>query len=219
MSQTLEHQDARPWNYDGREIIADGVVHGLGLLLAIAGTVALLAFFDRDSIGLTAHLVYCASLLITLSASAAYNLWPVSPTKWRLRRVDHAMIFGLIAGTYTPFLVRIGTLETALLLGAIWTVSLVGIGLKLANVGEREWLSTILYIALGWSGLIAIPTLVGNLPLISIELIISGGLLYSVGVAFHHWRALRFQNAIWHGFVLVAASCHFAAIMVATDGR
>ena len=65
----------------------------------------------------------------------------------------------------------------------------------------------------------AIKTLVGSLPLLSVELIIGGGLLYSVGVTFHHWRSLRFQNAIWHGFVLVAASCHFLAIMVASDVR
>jgi hemolysin III len=212
--------DARAWNYRLDEIVADGIVHGLGLLLAVAGTVLLLAYsLDLGNApGLFSHIVYCGSLLVTLTASATYNMWPVSPMKWRLRRVDHAMIFGLIAGTYTPFLIRIGDLETNLFLAAIWIVSAAGIVLKLFDLGRREWLSTVLYIGLGWSGVFAIRTLSRSVPVASFVLILVGGLLYSAGVVFHHWRTLRFQNAIWHGFVLAAASCHFAAVLLAADG-
>lgn len=216
MIRTFEQAGSRAWNYGSDEILADGIIHGLGLVLALAGTILLLwTFRADDAAGTLAHVVYCATLLITLSASAFYNMWPVSPAKWVLRRVDHAMIFALIAGTYTPFLVRVGTLETNLLLAAIWITSGIGIVLKLADVGRREWLSTALYIALGWSGLLAIKPLMATLPLLSVELIILGGLLYSGGSIFHHWRSLRFQNAIWHGFVLAAAICHFAAVVVA----
>jgi hemolysin III len=216
MIQTLDHPGSRAWPYGFGEILADGIVHGLGLVLALIGTILMLVFFSPGNpTGLLSHAVYCGTLLVTLTASAIYNMWPVSPTKWVLRRVDHAMIFGLIAGTYTPFLIGIHSLDTEVLLAVIWGVSLLGMGLKLANLGRREWLSTLLYIALGWSGLLAIPTLLGNLPVLSFVLIISGGLLYSFGVIFHHWRSLRFQNAIWHGFVLAAASCHFAAVLAA----
>ncbi len=207
----------RAWRYDGAETVADAVVHGLGIVLALAGTAALLAAGFGSKAPLPSRAVYCASLLISFTASALYNLWPVSPLKWRLRRIDHAMIFGLIAGTYTPFLASIGTTETTVLLGAIWAVSLLGIALKLVAVGRREWISTILYIALGWSGILAGKTLLGQLSTPSLVLIGIGGLLYSFGTLFHHWRALRFQNVIWHTFVLAAAACHFVAVTLAGE--
>ena len=208
---------ARTWDYDGSEIVADGLVHGVGLVLALAGSCALIGWLvaSADVSATVAHAVYCTTLLVTLGASAAYNMWPVSRTKWALRRLDHAMIFGLIAGTYTPFLARIGSLETVVLLSAIWTVSVAGMVLKLLDVGKREWLATGLYIALGWSGVLLLRSIIGSLPAESLVLLIVGGLLYSGGAAFHHWRSLRFQNAIWHGFVLGGAACHFAAVLVA----
>ncbi|WP_131113725.1 PAQR family membrane homeostasis protein TrhA [Lichenihabitans psoromatis] len=219
MIETLDPPGSRAWPYGWDEILADGIIHGLGLVLAVVGTVVMMVYFSpRDHAGLLPHAIYCGTLLITLTASAVYNMWPVSPAKWVLRRVDHAMIFALIAGTYTPFLIRIGSLQSNLLLLVIWTVSLIGMALKLANLGRREWLSTLLYIGIGWSGLLAIPALVGTLPSISLFLIFGGGLLYSFGVIFHHWRALRFQNAIWHGFVLAAATCHFGAVVTAING-
>lgn len=212
----------RDWRYDGHEILADGVVHGLGLALAAAGTVTLLGILivQRGDIGMAAaHAIYCLSLLVTLGASAAYNLWPVSPVKWALRRLDHAMIFGLIAGTYTPFLARIGSIETNLMLAAIWIASFGGMVLKLLDIGRREWLATAMYLAVGWSGLATLGLIVASLPGTSLALLLAGGILYSGGVAFHHWRGLRFQNAIWHAFVLGGAMCHFAAVLIAVHGR
>ncbi len=218
MTDTPPEPGSRPWRYDATEIVADGVVHVAGLMLALGGSVALLAAGAGARAAVLPRAIYCASLLIALSASAAYNLWPVSRVKWRLRRLDHAMIFGLIAGTYTPFLAAANSARTALLLGAIWALSLLGIALKLADVGRREWLSTALYVALGWSGLLAGKALLGRLPPLSLVLVVVGGVLYSAGSLFHHWRALRFQNVIWHGFVLAAATCHFVAVAAAGDG-
>lgn len=211
----------RDWRYDGPEIIADGVVHGLGLALALIGTVTLIGILVMQpgtAFKMAAHAIYCTSLLVTLGASAAYNLWPVSPVKWVLRRIDHAMIFGLIAGTYTPFLARIGTLETNLMLMAIWTASLGGMVLKLLDIGRREWLATTMYLAVGWSGIATLGLIVASVPSASLALLLTGGLLYSGGVAFHHWRGLRFQNAIWHAFVLGGAVCHFIAVVIALYG-
>ena len=217
MTRTIE-TTTREWRYGPDEILADGIIHGLGLVLAVGGITSMFWFFrPDDGASLLAHAVYCASLLVTLGVSAAYNLWPVSPAKWVLRRIDHAMIFGLIAGTYTPFLIRIDRPETTLLLAAIWGVSLVGMGLKLADFGRSELLYTALYIALGWSGMLAVRTLTGTLPWLSVTFIIAGGLLFSFGVIFHHWRSLRFQNAIWHGFVLGGAALHFLAVLVTSS--
>ena len=212
----------RDWHYDGPEIIADGVVHGLGLTLAVIGSGTLLVSLVMqrgDASTAAAHAIYCTSLLVTLGASAAYNLWPVSPVKWFLRRVDHAMIFGLIAGTYTPFLARIGSIETTVMLAAIWTASLSGMVLKLLGVGRREWLTTVMYLIVGWSGIATLGLIVASLPGASLALLLTGGALYSGGVAFHHWRGLRFQNAIWHMFVLGGAACHFVAVVLALRGR
>ena len=204
----------RSWNYDGIESSADAVVHGLGLLLALAGTILLLAVWPAPASGAVGagQAVYCTTLLATLGVSAAYNLWPVSRFKWALRRVDHAMIFGLIAGTYTPFMVAIGRTETTWLLVGIWLAGTAGMVVKVLDLGRREWLATTLYLLLGWSGMAVVGLIVEGLPLLSLLLILAGGAVYSAGTIFHHWRGLRFQNAIWHAFVLGGAVCHFAAV-------
>lgn len=210
----------RNWDYDAREIVADGVVHGIGLVLAATACGLFLSWRVSIASGpdLVSHFVYCLSLIVTLSVSAAYNMWPVTPVKWALRRVDHAMIFTLIAGTYTPFLVRVDRSETTALLVAIWVVSLLGMVLKALDVRHREWMSTMLYVALGWSGVLVLGTIAATLPGPSFALLLAGGVAYSGGIAFHHWRSLRFQNAIWHGFVLLGAVCHFLAVLLAVRG-
>jgi hemolysin III len=157
--------------------------------------------------------IYGAALLSSLGISAAYNLWPVSPLKWRLRRLDHSAIFLLIAGTYTPFLAQMkGSLESSILLAGVWLTSLAGIVLKLRFTGRFDRLAVILYLAIGWSGAAAYDSVVAKLPATTLVLIAAGGVLYTAGVAFHLWRGLRFQNAIWHAFVLAAAACHYGAV-------
>ena len=209
----------RSWDYDGKEIVADAVVHLLGLVFAVVGTVLLLLVWPAPTRGamVAALAIYCATLLLTLSVSAAYNLWPVSHFKWQLRRLDHAMIFGLIAGTYTPFMVGIGDAGAIWLLAGIWAAGIAGMVLKALDIEKQEWIATALYLVLGWSGLLLIGRIVAAVPLPSLLLIVVGGVIYSAGTVFHHWRGLRFQNAIWHAFVLGGAMCHFAA--VATTGE
>ena len=108
-----------PWNYDAKELLADGVVHVAGIALAVLGAFGLAAVAPQASFDSVAIAIYAGALLGTLSLSAAYNMWPVSPTKWLLRRFDHASIYFLIAGTYTPFVVltKSGTAATQILLG------------------------------------------------------------------------------------------------------
>jgi hemolysin III len=149
-----------------------------------------------------------------LGFSAAYNLWPISRTKWVLRRFDHSAIYVMIAGTYTPFIVqmKIGVVSMGLLIG-VWLVAIVGITLKLLLPGRLDRLAILLYLLLGWSGVVFYEPIAAALPSLSLWLLAVGGILYSTGVIFHVWQNLRFQNAIWHGFVLVAACCHYSAVL------
>jgi hemolysin III len=146
--------------------------------------------------------------------SAAYNMWPVSPVKWVLRRFDHSAIYLLIAGTYMPFL---GQMKNALVSAGfgigIWLSAAVGMTLKLALPGRFDRLAVVLCLLLGWSGVIAYDSLASAIPSSSLWLLAIGGILYSLGTVFHVWRRLRFHNAIWHGFVLLAASCHYSAVL------
>lgn len=219
-------EDGRPltltWHYTPREIVADGVIHGLGVVLGLAGAVALVAT------ALTAHLgfgeraaivLYATALVLMLGVSAVYNLYPVSPRKWLLRRADHALIYLMIAGTYTPLVALVGSgIRAYLLLALIWLVALVGIAVKLFLPGRYDRLSIGLYLLLGWSGLLAYESVIAALQPTALWLLAIGGLLYSVGVLFHVWRTLPFQNAIWHGFVLAATACHYGTIWASLNG-
>jgi len=204
------------WNYDRKEIVADGVVHAVGVVLGPMSVAALIAM-AAPVLGageFASVLVYGTGLSAVLIISAAYNLWPVSPTKWFLRRFDHSAIYLLIAGTYTPFVTQMkaGMGSLALLCG-LWLTSMVGIALKLGFPGRYDRLSIVLYLLLSWSGVVAYDTVFGTLPESTVQFLAVGGILYTVGVVFHLWERLRFHNAIWHAFVLVAAGCHYLAVL------
>ena len=190
-------------------------MHAIGLCLGFVGAVTIVVIAVRvERIEVTPILIYVIGLITMLTLSAAYNMWPVSPAKWVLRRFDHSAIYLLIAGTYTPFLVQMKNVLASAGLGiGVWLSAVIGIALKLALPGRFDRLTVVLFLLLGWSGLIAYDSLVSALPSASLWLLAIGGILYSVGALFHVWRGLRFQNAIWHGFVLLAASCHYAAVV------
>ncbi len=202
-------------DYDRAEIAVDAVVHAVGLVLGVVGTAVLIAFTLRSPAvgGLPVAIVYATGLLAMLGFSAAYNLWPVSRIKWMLRRLDHSAIYLLIAATYTPFIAQMknGLLATTLL-AAVWSVAAIGIVLKLTLPGRFDRLSIVLYLALSWSG-VAMYEVIAALPASTLWLLGAGGVLYTAGVLFHLWASLRFQNAIWHMFVLLAAACHYTAVI------
>jgi hemolysin III len=204
------------WDYDRAELIADGVVHILGVLLGLVAATALVIFaaMYASAKEIVSVSVYVAGLLAMLGLSATYNLWPVSPVKWVLRRFDHSAIYILIAATYTPFLVQMNdhVMATVLLIG-VWLVAASGIALKIFLPGRFDRLSVGLYLAMGWSGVIAYDSLVSSLPSSTLWFISIGGVVYSLGVIFHVWERLRFQNAIWHSFVLLAAGLHYTAVL------
>jgi hemolysin III len=208
--------DAVGWNYDRAELIADGIVHAIGIILGLIAATALVVLTavyatGRDIVGVS---IYVAGLLTMLVLSATYNLWPVSRAKWVLRRFDHSAIYVLIAATYTPFImeVRATFFSVALLIG-VWCVAIFGIVLKLGWPGRFDRLSVGLYLALGWSGIMLYDRVVQAVPKFALWFVLAGGALYTLGVIFHAWRRLRFQNAIWHGFVLLGAACHYTAVL------
>jgi hemolysin III len=218
MASTSVHAAAGAirWNYDRAELIADGVVHAVGVFGGVVAATVLivLAAVFASTFEIVTVSVYAAGLLAMLGFSAAYNLWPISHRKWLLRRFDHSAIYILIAATYTPVFAQLQDRSFAMsLLAGVWSVAIVGIVLKLFFPGRFDKLSVGLYLALGWSGLIAYDEGLSSLPQLALWFIVAGGLLYSFGVIFHSWRRLRFQNAIWHGFVLMGAACHYTAVL------
>jgi hemolysin III len=203
------------WDYDRAEIIADGVVHAIGVCLGLIGAVTIVVIAVKmERFEVTPILIYVIGLVTMLALSAAYNMWPVSPAKWVLRRFDHSAIYLLIAGTYTPFLAQMKNATALAGLGVgVWLSAVIGIALKLALPGRFDRLAVVLCLLLGWSGAVAYDSLASALPSASLWLLAIGGVVYSVGALFHVWQGLRFHNAIWHGFVLIAASCHYSAVL------
>jgi hemolysin III len=198
-----------------REITADRAVHMVGIGLGAAGAIALVlvAAIEVGTRDLVAIVIYAAGLLAMLGCSAAYNVFHASGRREWLRRFDHAAIFAMIAGTYTPFTTRLASGWASSLTAVIWTVAALGIALKLWQPRRIEAISVVLYLALGWIGLAAVEPFLAALDPSTLVLLALGGIIYTAGVIFHLWRRLPFQNAIWHGFVLVAASVQYAAVL------
>ena len=204
--------------YSRAERRADALVHVLGVVFALVGGGTLLAaVWAVGNARATASVaVYCLGLAAMLGVSAVYNLAPPGPAKEMLRRVDHAVIFVMIAGSYTPFAVNLVARPWGMVLCvAVWTTALAGVVLKLAWPRRFERLGLVLYLATGWMLLPAIGPMAAGLPARVLWLLVAGGVVYSLGTAVHLARRLPFHNAIWHAMVLAAAALHFAAVAVA----
>lgn len=202
--------------YGRGERIADRCVHYAGLVASLVGAVVLIvAAAERErALTIVSVAIYGVGLLGMIGASALYNLTEPSRRKELLRRLDHAAIFLMIAGTYTPFtLVRMGGGWGFGIAVFVWLVAVTGIALKLLYPRRFEAVSIALYLALGWVILVGVVPLFEAVPLPAIILLGVGGLLYSVGVVFHLWHRLPYHNAIWHGFVLSATACQWVAVL------
>lgn len=198
------------------ELMADNMVHVFGLVAGISAAATLLAIVAMRGrpLEISAVLIYAGGLLAMLGCSAAYNM--ARNSRWRgwLRRFDHAAIFAMIAGTYTPFtLLRLDAAWASGLMTTVWSVAGIGILGKLVKPAWIERLSIPLYLALGWIVLVAIEPLRAALGPVTLALLAAGGALYTIGVLFHVWERLPFQNAVWHSFVLAAAGTHYAAVI------
>ncbi|MEO2007004.1 MAG: hemolysin III family protein, partial [Candidatus Poribacteria bacterium] len=158
--------------------------------------------------------VFGATMMLLYLTSALYHAARDSRLKARLRRVDHAAIYLLIAGTYTPFTLGVlGGPWGWTLFGIVWGAAAVGVAIKLMVGISRPRLSTFLYLIMGWTVVIAIRPLVLNVPPEGLQWLVAGGLLYSGGVVFYVWRRLPYNHFIWHLFVLGGSTCHFFSVL------
>jgi len=201
--------------YSRGEVMADAVVHGAGVVLALAGGLwlVLAAGPDATRAELACLVVYAGGIFLMMLASAAYNMARPGPVKQWLRRMDHAAIHVAIAATYTPFAVlRVPEPTGVVLAAVVWTVGLIGILLKLLAPRRFERLGMVLYLGMGWAVLPVIGDWLAAMTPAALWLILGGGLLYTAGVLFHLAERLPYHNALWHLSVLTAAGLHFAAV-------
>jgi len=204
--------------YSLGERVADGTIHVVGVAASFVALIVLLVIGIRNEADTTLMVaglaVYGIALVATFGFSAGYHLVVRPKLKEILRRLDHAAIFLMIAGTYTPFvLIKMDNAWGLGLLAVVWGMAAIGIAIKLFAPRFLDGLSTALYLVQGWAVLAAWEPLHAALPAGVLTLLMAGGVLYTVGVVFHLWNRLPYQNAIWHGFVLSAASCHYAAVI------
>jgi hemolysin III len=198
------------------EEIANSVSHGIGLIIALAGTPFLLrqAALMGDGVYLAANIIFLATISILYLTSTLYHALPRGKVKHTFRIIEHIAIFFLIAGTYTPFTLGIlrGTWGWTLF-ALIWTLALAGVTLKVTRGVRHPILSTTLYLLMGWVVLIAVHPLWLRMPHMGFVWIFLGGLAYSAGVIFYaiDYR-MRYSHFIWHLFVLVGTVLHFFAV-------
>ena len=196
------------------DTLADGTIHVLGLGFAIPATILLTTYAASQGEQLTPTLVYAACFVLSLLASAIYHLLPFDRTRALLGRIDHAAIYFKIAGTYTPFVVLIGTGFAYGILAVVWALAIIGAVAKLSFWSTESKASLYLYLGMGWLSVLLVWPMWQSLPPMALTLIGAGGLIYSLGTVIFAHPGMRFQNAIWHSFVLTASICFFAAISI-----
>ncbi len=203
--------------YSPAEECANAWTHGLGLVLSVAALVLLVVFasLHGDAWHVTTSAIFGTALVGLYCSSTLYHSVRREALKLRLRKIDHAAIFVLIAGTYTPFLlVNLRGPWGWSLFGVIWTLAAAGIVMKTRFTGRFPVVSTLIYVVMGWLIIIAAVPMLRTIPRGGLWLLLSGGLCYTGGTAFYLWRRLPFHHAVWHLFVLAGSICHFFAVFV-----
>jgi len=199
------------------EVGVDSAIHACAIVAGFIGAVVLLLFAAArgGAADLAVVSIYSVALLGMLGCSLAYNLGQSSRHRILLRNLDQAAIFLKIAGTYTPFTVlHLEGAWSISVTGVVWSVAGFGILVRLLHGRLFDRISIALYLALGWMALAALSPLIRSLDGVTLSLLATGGVLYTVGVVFHLWERLPFQTAIWHLFVVAAASTHYAAVVI-----
>jgi len=197
------------------EEVAHALTHGVGAVLSIAALVVMLTWAGAygDTWHIVAASIYGVSLIILYMASTLYHAFPWPKLKEYFQQLDHAAIFLLIAGTYTPFLlINLRGAWGWSLLAVIWSIALIGVAIELFVKTAPKWLSLTLYLGLGWMALVAIKPMLDNVAPAGLLLLLAGGLAYTFGVVFYVWKSLPYHHAIWHLFVLGGSVLHFFSI-------
>ncbi|MEO6006305.1 MAG: hemolysin III family protein [Opitutus sp.] len=201
--------------YSVAEERANILTHGFGVVLSVAGLVLLMAASAENGDGW--HLLGCgifgAALVLLYVTSTLYHACRDAEMKQRWRKVDHAGIFLLIAGSYTPFLlVNLRGPWGWSLLAIIWALGLVGMALKFWFAGHFRIFSTLIYVGMGWLVLLVLRPVMAVLPMPGVWLLVIGGLFYTCGTVFYLWKRLPYHHAVWHVFVLAGSVCHWWAV-------
>lgn len=201
-----------PYPHSPSETIADGVVHATGLALALPAVAFLLLPWNASGPVAVAIAIYAVTLIASLTASAVYHMSPVTRTREALGRIDHAMIYFKIGGTYAPLVAVIGTGLAYSVALIVWILAIGGAVAKLRGWQAQARGSLALYLAMGWLSVLLFYGMWHHLPRAAVWLIVAGGSIYSLGTIIFAQSAMRYQNAIWHMFVLLASICFFCAI-------
>ena len=215
---TSEKPSSKKSIYSTGEEIANAVTHGVAALMSIAGLAILVGFavaYSGSPTVITAVSVFGASMIFLYVASTLYHAIPNPKAKQILQRLDHSMIFVLIAGSYTPFcLVTLKGVTGIGLCIAVWSIAIVGIALQGVLIKQSKWLNSLLYLTMGWLVLLVIEPLIESLPNTGLWLLTAGGLSYSLGVIFYIWKTLPYSHAIWHLFVFAGTVLQFLAVLL-----
>jgi hemolysin III len=215
-SRIVASPSRKPRQYTLGEEIAASVTHGIGTALAITGLVVVLvtAVLDGSALHVVSAAIYGSSLVLLYLASTLYHAIQHPKAKRVLKILDHAGIYLLIAGTYTPFtLVTLQGPWGWSIFGVIWSLAIVGMSLEAFWVRRPKWTSVVVYVAMGWMGVIAIRPLIASLAGPGLWLLIAGGVAYTVGTVFYVWTSVRYTHAIWHLWVIAGSVLHFFAIL------
>lgn len=202
-------------SYSPAEDLANSLSHGLGAILSLAGTIVLLTMAapEGDVWKLVSFSIFGGSLTLLYLSSTLYHSFRRPALKQAFKMLDHCAIYLLIAGSYTPFLlVNLRSSSGWLLFAVIWTLALAGIILKLVWGHRFKALRVIIYLVMGWLALIVAGPLTVSLPAEALNLLIAGGVVYTLGVVFYLSKRIPFNHAIWHLFVIGGSACHFLAV-------
>jgi hemolysin III len=197
------------------EEIANSLSHGVALVAAVASVPFLVVSARQQSAAsFVGSMVFAATMVLLYLASTLYHAVPTGRTKRVFLKLDHGAIYLFIAGTYTPF--ALGALSGAWgwsLFGVVWLLAAIGITLKALDRLSNPWLSTGLYLAMGWLVVVAAVPLMERVPLPGVMWLVAGGLAYTVGVIFFVFDSrIKYSHAVWHGFVAMGTACHFVAV-------
>jgi len=198
-----------------REEVASLVTHAVGVLLSIIALIFMLIDSGGDAVRLIAAMVFGLSLILLYLSSTLYHFFTSAKWKAWFQTLDHICIYLLIAGSYTP--VALITLRGTWgwsILAIVWSLAFAGVLVKLFVKGKKDhWISTTLYLAMGWLVLGALGPLVRAISPAGMGWLVAGGLSYTLGIVFFVWRKLPFNHAIWHLFVLGGSICHVMAMI------
>lgn len=205
----------QPSYYSHKEEQLNVISHALGFLLSVLATILLLrkAWFLANSSVTISAIIYAFSMLVLYGASTLYHYTKTKVLRYKLNILDHAAIYILIAGTYTPFtLITLRDSYGYLLFAVVWSLALVGVILKLFYTGKFKLLSTIMYVLMGWLVVFAIKPLINNLAINGVYFLFAGGLSYTIGAILFMFDKLKFNHAVFHVFVLLGSILHFLSI-------